>query len=188
VATHWRWLVQVIGLSVLAIGAYFVIPLDGEPAVWLAGLMVAGVIGGMLPLAIGRAAHVLESDHPFVVAVASLAQFITMLVVSFSTVYYVLGVRYDDQVSGIATKIDALYFTVVTLSTVGFGDITATGQAARAVVTVNILANVALLAVALRVVSWAWRERGGQESLRLRAAERRASTARSSPDDLGPDA
>ena len=46
------------------------------------------------------------------------------------------------------------------LATVGFGDVTATGQAARAVVTAQMIVNFAVLAVALRVVSWALKERG----------------------------
>jgi len=40
--------------------------------------------------------------------------------------------RTHGQMSGLETKTDAIYFTVTIVATVGFGDITATGQAARA--------------------------------------------------------
>jgi hypothetical protein len=39
-----------------------------------------------------------------------------------------------EQVSGLNTRTDALYFTLVTMATVGFGDIHAEGQFARAMV------------------------------------------------------
>ncbi len=43
-----------------------------------------------------------------------------------------------------------MYFTVTTLSTVGFGDITATGQAARLVVTLQMAFNLAFLGIVIR--------------------------------------
>ncbi len=53
-----------------------------------------------------------------------------------------------------------MYFTVTILATVGFGDITATGQLSRGLVTLQMVVNFAVLAVALRVVTWAIKERG----------------------------
>jgi voltage-gated potassium channel len=70
-----------------------------------------------------------------------------------------LGTHEPMQVAGIATKIDALYFTVTIVSTVGFGDITATGQGARALVTAHMIVNLVLLTVAIRLLSWALKQR-----------------------------
>jgi hypothetical protein len=58
---------------------------------------------------------------------------------------------------------------VTILATVGFGDITADGQWARAIVTGQMVVNFAVLAVALRVVSWALKERG-QDAFARRAS------------------
>jgi hypothetical protein len=52
-----------------------------------------------------------------------------------------------------STRIDAVYFTVTTLSTVGFGDVHAVGQAARLVVTGQILVNLAFLGIVVRVLA-----------------------------------
>ena len=158
-ATRWQRLVEIVGLSVLALVVYFVMPLESDFAMWWAGLVVAGVVGALLPFAVRRALRVLDSEHPLADAVASLALFVSLLAVSFSTVYFVLGTRYDGQLNGIETKIDALYFTVTTMSTVGYGDIVAVGETARALVTANILTNVVFLAMAVRIVSWAWQQR-----------------------------
>ena len=57
------------------------------------------------------------------------------------------------QINGVITKLDALYFTVTVVSTVGFGDITAVGQTARAVVTIQMIFDLAFLAIAVRVLA-----------------------------------
>jgi hypothetical protein len=74
---------------------------------------------------------------------AIIALIVVSLVV-FSAAYEGLALA-GHQFSGLRTRLDALYFTMVTLSTVGFGDVTATGQAARAVVVVQIVYNFVFL-------------------------------------------
>ncbi len=50
------------------------------------------------------------------------------------------------------SRLDALYFTVTTLATVGFGDITPTSDVARAVTTVQMVMGVVLLGVGVRLL------------------------------------
>jgi voltage-gated potassium channel len=50
------------------------------------------------------------------------------------------------------THTDGLYFTVTVFSTVGFGDITAKSQAARLVVTGQIIADLVILGLAIKVI------------------------------------
>ena len=119
-----------------------------------------------MPLAIRRAREVLVADQPMLVAAQSLTSALTLMIVAFSSAYYVLGTKYPSQVPGVHTKIDGLYFSVTILSTVGFGDITATGQGARALVTVNMIVNLVLVALSVRVVSWALSRTRGQEDRR----------------------
>jgi voltage-gated potassium channel len=49
------------------------------------------------------------------------------------------------------TRTDSLYFTVTTFSTVGYGDITATSQAARLLVTVQMILDLLALGLGIRV-------------------------------------
>ena len=74
------------------------------------------------------------------------------VVVLFALAYYVIQVRDPTQFSGLATRTDSLYYTVVTLGTVGYGDIHAMGQLARIVtmvqVTFDLVVIGALIAVA----------------------------------------
>jgi hypothetical protein len=50
-----------------------------------------------------------------------------------------------------ATRTDALYFTVTVFSTVGFGDISATSQAARLIVTIQMILDLIVLGLGVRV-------------------------------------
>jgi hypothetical protein len=58
-----------------------------------------------------------------------------------------------------ANRVDAVYFTVVTLSTVGFGDIVPMGTTARIAVTLQVLFDITFLVAAVRVLVGATRQR-----------------------------
>jgi voltage-gated potassium channel len=150
-----RRVVEVAGMAFGSLLLYFIAPLDGRFSEVLAFVLVLVVCAMLLPLAARRSRQILVSDQPILVAAQALFTALTLFVVAFSAVYYVLAVDLDRQIEGIETKIDALYFTVTVLATVGFGDITPVGQGARALVTFQMAANLALLAVAVRLVSWA---------------------------------
>jgi voltage-gated potassium channel len=77
--------------------------------------------------------------------------FYSMMVVLFATLYRLLG-RLDDAptflIDGIGrdpTFVESLYFSIVTVSTVGYGDIVPLTYAARIVVALQIVAGVLLL-------------------------------------------
>ncbi len=163
-------LIQIGGLAMLALLIYFLIPLDGEHAEFIAGAVVIVAIFALLPWAVRRAQHVLTSEQPVLVAAQSLAIGLTLLIVSFSSIYFVLGSEHEGQVNGIRTKIDALYFTVTILSTVGFGDVTASGQGARALVATHMIVNLVFLAVAIRLLSSALEHRKDNPPNRLTSA------------------
>ena len=141
--------VQTFGLVGLLVGAYVVLPFRGQRW-WLGALVGAALLLAMVPLTVRRVRSVLRSEQPGLEAAAALVLLVAMLVVGFAAVYFAMD-RDQGQFSGLRTRIDAAYFTVTTLSTVGFGDITATSQAARLVVTAQILFDVAFVGVAVRV-------------------------------------
>ena len=57
-----------------------------------------------------------------------------------------------NNFGGPLTHTDGLYFTVTVFSTVGFGDITAKSQTARLVVTGQMLADLIVLGLAIKVI------------------------------------
>lgn len=147
------------GLVVVLVTCYVLLPLQGDRW-WLGALIGTAVLAAIVPLTVRRLRMVLGSDRPGLEALEALVVLLAMLVVGFAAVYVAMD-RDHSQFSGLDTRIDALYFTVTTLSTVGFGDITATGQAARLLVTLQILFNVAFVGVAVRVFVGAARRAGG---------------------------
>jgi hypothetical protein len=165
-----RKLVLTALTALVPLAVFFVIPLDDRLGKVLAVVLVVAAAAALLPLSIRQARLVLRSEQPLFDATRCIVSGLVFLITAFSVAYYVLGTAYEHQINGIETKLDALYFTVTILATVGFGDITATGQVGRGVVTAQMIVNLAVLAVALRVVSWALKERG-TEALVRRASE-----------------
>jgi hypothetical protein len=145
--------VRVAGIIV----AYFALPFERN---WLVtGLLVILVLVGLFPFALRRFGRVLQSDHPVLDAVSALVITLLTLVVSFATTYHVMASRNPESLTGVATKLDALYFETTILSTVGFGDMVAVSQVARAIVTVNMVMNMVFLGTTLRLLTWTVQQR-----------------------------
>jgi voltage-gated potassium channel len=78
--------------------------------------------------------------------------------------------EFDD----LHTKIDAIYFCVSTLATVGFGDVHAAGQLARAAETLQVLFNLVFLGTAFTFVT-------GVLRLRVQATRQQAAQSGNGP-------
>ena len=113
-------------------------------------------------MTIRRLNKVRVSSKPILDAGEALAVLVTMLVVGFAAVYYAMG-RDGQQFNGLNTRIDGIYFTVTTLSTVGYGDISATDQESRLLVTVQILVDLLFIGLAAKVLTGAASQRAGEE-------------------------
>jgi voltage-gated potassium channel len=73
------------------------------------------------------------------------------------------------------TRTDALYFTVTTFATVGHGDISATSQSARIIVTAQMTLDLLVLGLGIRVFASAV-----QRSRPQQVPDRNATTAQGS--------
>ena len=63
---------------------------------------------------------------------------LVLVVMAFAATFYLLA-QVPGEFSGLGTRTDALYFTVVMMTTIGFGDIHPTGQLARGLVVVAVV-------------------------------------------------
>jgi voltage-gated potassium channel len=141
-----RLLVLAAGLGVV----YALIPLQNER--WWLGLVIGTlVLLAIVPFTVRRAAAIETSSQPLYAAAEAVIIVVAMLTFAFSSAYLALN-RRGGAFVGLETKIDALYFTVATMSTVGFGDVHAVGQSARMAVTIQILVDLSLLAISIRVI------------------------------------
>ena len=137
-----------IGLAVL----YYVAPLDhitGIP-LWLSvtvGLITLTAITAYQVRAILRAAH------PAARAVEALAVVAPLFLLLWATTYYLMSQANAANFSQPdLSRTDALYFTVTTFASVGFGDITATSQTGRAFVMMQMILDLIVLGAVIRVL------------------------------------
>jgi voltage-gated potassium channel len=86
------------------------------------------------------------------VRVRSLVVLLCVAILYFSYVDVVLA-KAPGQFVQLHTRTDSLYFAISTLSTVGFGDVHASGQLARIAVTLQIVFNLVFLGLAVTTLS-----------------------------------
>jgi len=88
-----------------------------------------------------------------------LSMLLVLLVMASSLTFFLLNQARADELVGLETRTDALYFTVSTMTTVGYGDVHAQGQVARALVCVLIVFNVVVVASLVRAYTASPRDR-----------------------------
>ena len=147
-----RAVVRIFGAIVALLLAYFMFPMTDRDNVALglaavvAGLAVFGVI-------FYRQLHkIRQADYPFLRAAEAVMLIATSFIVIMATIASIFANADASSYSEPLSRLDALYFTVTTLATVGFGDITPTAPATRAFTTLQILLGVALLGVGVRAL------------------------------------
>jgi hypothetical protein len=129
---------------------YFLVPVPDTPHRTVVTALV--FLGGLTALVTYVLVLVRRARTPDdALKIESLLLLLYAVVIFFSLVYLRLAQTPGEMV-GLNTRVDAMYFTVTTMSTVGYGDITAAGQAARVVVTIHMVFNVGVLGVAAKLI------------------------------------
>ncbi|MFF0843978.1 potassium channel family protein [Streptomyces olivaceus] len=151
------WLVRT-GIAAATVAAYFLLPLDhlGPQRPVLSWVLFTVLLTAVAVLLLRQIRHVLvdrPDSHPGVV----ISLLIVLSVHVFSAAYYSLA-KQPGELSGLRTRVDALYFTVVTLATVGYGDITPRGQAARVVTVLQITYSFVFLTAAATALTTRMRD------------------------------
>ncbi|MBK8446018.1 MAG: two pore domain potassium channel family protein [Micropruina sp.] len=72
-----------------------------------------------------------------------------LVLVLFALGYFVMAIRNPGEFEGLNTRLDALYFSLTTMTTVGYGDIHAVGQNGRLLVTVQLAFSLVFVASVL---------------------------------------
>lgn len=146
----YRHLAITLVLAVVATAVYFAVPVPGRmKEFWWAVLFSCGAValGLLILVAIRRLLKAGEGAR-----IRGLVLLLVLTVLWFSWCDESVAML-PGQFAGLSSKIDALYFTVSTLSTVGFGDVHAIGQLARAAVTVQIVFNLVFIGLAVGTLS-----------------------------------
>lgn len=165
---------RVVGITVALLVAYFAVPIgqDGDPV----GLILL-VVGLLLfaVLVVFQVIKIMNSPAPQLRAAEALGTIVPLVIVVFATVYVAMSDSDPAAFSEPITKINGLYFTVTVLATVGFGDITGETDAARIAVTVQMLLDLLIIGVLVKVIIGA--SRIGLERRRAEQASSRGDGA-----------
>jgi len=147
-----RILGTVLGMLVL----YAVVPVPGSSGAAALVGMVAGL--AFFVVLVGWQLHaIVRAEHPVLRAVETISFALPMLVVVFAFTYLTISRADPHSFTEPLDRVDAMYFTVSTVSTVGLGDITPVSAGARVVVTFQMLFDLALLAGLVRLLILATR-------------------------------
>ena len=141
------------------IAAYFLLPTIHRRAHSHGALLDVGV---MLRLGVAFAIFVAvlaievrsiaRARHPMLRAAVAMAVVIPLFLLFFAWLYLNMSITDPGMFNMRMSRMTALYFTVTVFSTVGFGDITPHTDLARLTTTVQMLADLAVVAVVIRLI------------------------------------
>ena len=146
-----RGLLGAMVATTVLVVLYFTLPLNLMDSVPVGvSLVIALLI--LLGVSSWQVRAITRSAHPGVRGIVALAFVAPLFLLLFAASYFLLA--QDDPASfstHTLTRTDALYFTVTVFATVGFGDISATSQVARRLVTVQMILDLLVLGLGIRV-------------------------------------
>ena len=155
------WGVLRASASVVAfVALYYLLPLDRTSTAAAVTILTVGLLV-FVALVAAQVRLITRSPFPGLRATEALATSVPLFLLLFAGTYVALASRSVSNFGQHLSHTDARYFTVTGFSTVGFGDITAKTGVARLVVTGQMVADLIILGVAIKVVTGAVR-RGQQ--------------------------
>ena len=143
--------VRVLGVTAVMFAAYAMAPLGQRVEGTIAAQFVVWMLVLLVVLGL-QIRSVVRSPYPRLRAVEAVAVSISLFLLLFAATYFVAGQAEPANFSEGLTRIDAFYFTVTVFATVGFGDITAQTEAARVLVTVQMVTDLILIGLIAKIL------------------------------------
>ena len=153
--------VRVTGSVVALTALYYVVPFDHSGTTSAAAMLLIG-LAAFIALIAYQVRSIVRSRFPGLRAIEALSVSIPFFLLLFAATYVVLAAESAANFGVRLSHTDGLYFAVTVFSTVGFGDITAKTETARLVVTGQMITDLIILGLAIKVIVGAAR-RGQQQ-------------------------
>jgi voltage-gated potassium channel len=158
-----RAVLRAVGSTAALVAIYYLLPLD-RSSTWVAAAMLVIGLVALIALVVFQVRWILVSRFPGLRGVEALATSIPLFLLLFASTYVVLATISAGNFSAPLTRTGALYFTITVFSTVGFGDITAKTEAARLVVTGQMIVDLVAIGLAVKViVAWSSKAASGSQ-------------------------
>lgn len=133
--------------------AYALMPTRATSTLWALVPLTCVCLLVFAVVFVKRFSRIQTARYPVMAALQTLIFSLLIFMVLFAAIAVQLGAHSSDAYSETLNKVDGFYFSVTTLATVGYGDITPVSTTARVITTIQMLGNLVLLGVALRLVS-----------------------------------
>lgn len=132
---------------------YFLLPVDGfnEENPWAAWIRLSVVVIAFIGILALQVHKVFAAKVPQVRAVEAVVESVVAFVLLFALLYFSIATSDPSVFSEPLNRVDALYFTASTFSTVGFGDIVATSSLTRGLVSLQMIAGLGVLGMIAKV-------------------------------------
>ena len=131
---------------------FYTIPVNTNDSTGRVALSVLLTLVGVAALAWAIVGQVRRQLHSRSEDIHTLLMLLPLSAVVFALGFFLMEKHLPGQIPGLTTRTDALYFTLSTLTTVGYGDITAHGQLARGVVILQLVFNAVFVGAAVSIV------------------------------------
>jgi hypothetical protein len=146
-----RTVVSIASTWTASLTVYYLAPVGRAGGVhevlWLViGLLLVGVV------VFRRTRRILAADFPWLRAVEGLAVIFPLFLLVFAALYLSLSQATPSTFSQELDHTRALYFAITVFSTVGFGDITPTTNTARIIVSIQMLLDLVVIGVVVRLL------------------------------------
>ena len=149
--------VRALVTAAVLLAVYYLLPIEHRAHQSVA-LRLGVALALFVAVLVNEIRLISSHDRPILRAAVAMATVIPLFLVLFAWIYLTMSHADPSAFSGALTRSgsltrsSALYFTVTVFSTVGFGDITPKTDVARLVVTVQMLADLAVIAVVIRLI------------------------------------
>ncbi len=154
----WWTLVLTAASMAACLTVYYTVPLrrDDPPELVAVLLFATGLVALCAVLGV-QVRRQVRAGRTTSVRVQSVVGLLLPLVTFFAVTYYLMA----DEFVGIESRTDALYYAVVTLGTVGYGDVHPVGGPAKITTMVQIVLDLVVVGVLVSVATSRVRSRAG---------------------------
>ncbi|MFC8193875.1 ion channel [Streptomyces sp. NPDC057298] len=139
---------------IVLVTLYFLLPLERSSAGTAITTLVVGLVV-FVALVAFQVRSVLRSPFAGLRAVEALTISVPFFLLLFAGTYVVMAKMSEGSFGVPLSHTEGLYFAVTVFATVGFGDLTAKSEAARLVVTGQMIADLVILGLAIKVTAGA---------------------------------
>lgn len=140
----------VVSVAILVV-VYYLLPLDRPTtAAGIARLVIGPCV--VVAIIVWQVRMILRSPYPTLQGIQALAVIVPTFLLVFAGAYTAMSSLHPGSFTEPLTRTDAIYFVMVVFTTVGFGDITPVSEAARIVVTCQMVGDLLILGVVARLI------------------------------------